>query len=76
MQVTEIIAYILSVVFPALFVWNMRLQGQIGELKTEVAVNSSKDQQLEAHVLKMEDKLDNLLASVNEIKEKMAAIRK
>jgi hypothetical protein len=73
MQVTEIIAYILSVVFPALFVWNMMLQSQIGEIKTEVAVNSSKDQQLEAHVLKMEDKLDNLLSSVNEIKERIAA---
>ncbi len=73
MQVTEIIAYILSVVFPGLFIWNMKIQSQIGEIKTDVAVNSSKDKQIESNVLKMEDKLDELLASVNQIKERIAA---
>ena len=76
MEVTEIIAYILSFLFPAMFAWNFRIQGQLAILQTAVAVNSSKDEQLEAHVLKMEDKLDKLIESINEIKEQMAAMRK
>lgn len=76
MQITEIISYLLSVLLPALFVWIMRLQAQLGDLKTEVAVNSSKDSQLEAHVLKMEGKLDDLIGSLNEVKERLATMKK
>lgn len=76
MEISEIIAYFLGVLFPAIFVWCMLLQKNIGGLETEIAVNKSKDEQLEAHVLKMESKLDALIVAVNTIREEMAAGRK
>lgn len=75
MEVTEIISYFLTVLVPGMLVWNMKIQAQIGDLKTAVAVNSSKDEVLEAHVLKMEEKLDKLIESVNAVKEQVATIQ-
>lgn len=72
MEVTQIISFFLSVLFPGMVVWVMRLQGQIAELKTSVAVNTSKDVQLSEHVLKMETKLDEISKSVAYIREEIA----
>lgn len=76
MEVEQIIGYILSVLVPGIAAWNFKQQTQISELKTEVAVNTSKDEQMWGHVTKMEEKLDKLIVSVNKIREDLAVLKK
>lgn len=73
MEVSEIISYFLVVLFPGVVVWIMKLQNQVADLKTSVAVNATKDLDTERRVLELTNKIDLLIESVNEIKRELAS---
>ncbi|NRA91240.1 MAG: hypothetical protein HRU26_00905 [Psychroserpens sp.] len=75
MEVSEIITYVLTILLPALGTWVNKMQHQIFDLKTAIAVNTSKDEEIWTHVQKMESKLDKLIESVSDIKQSIAEIR-
>ncbi len=75
MEISEIISYVLTVIVPGLAVWSNKIQHQISDLKTSVAVNTSKDEEMWVHVQKMEGKLDKLIDSVAEIREAIAGLK-
>ena len=74
-QVVVSLGSLLFLMSGAGLTWAWNMQKQISTLKTEVAVNTAKDTQIENHVLKMEDKIDELIKSVNEVKQHIAEIR-
>lgn len=79
METIEIIIGILSFMFllgGALIAWAWKMQEQISKLKTSVAVNTSKDEQIWVHVEKMELNIETIMKLIGEVKEELARRKK
>ena len=73
-QIIISILGLLGAVIGGIIGWAFKVQQKIADLKLQVAVNTSKDEQLNKHVLKMEDKLDELMSAIGGIKEALATL--
>lgn len=52
--------------------WVWRLQGSIGDLRTDLAVNNAKDAEIWKYIEKMQKTMEEIASTVNFIKEELA----
>jgi hypothetical protein len=68
MEITQIISYILMVLFPALFGYCLRLQGEINDLKTQTAVTNDRWVKMD----KVMEKLEHIEEDIKSINIELA----